>query len=273
MKKYTFILLSWLSFFYFFMSNVIASEREYADFGKKIISVKGNPFHIKRSGKLDDAIMLIKSVDKSDLSGFTEEKTHQEVVQFFNNLVLSYKFSQYDRPYIAYGVFTGNSWLGNSIYRLKISEIEKLNNRGFGRKDIDLAELDGNSIIPLKVLFDKIYVINADTLSIDDVSSRSLHSFVQSYRFGLGEGIIENSWFGVYDKNKNSVATGDNSPSPSGWKVTRSETTEFGNIAHYIVCTNGKIGVVIYVPNSNKFLAPHASPRNTLDEAAQFVCN
>jgi len=187
-------------FFLALITNIaLATERGYANLQSNEIQVNGNgAIGIQRPSKLNDTIVLVKGLDKSfDISRFSNDEVHQEVVQFFEKLVTQYKFNKSDRRYIAYGAL-GESWFGKGLYQLDISEIIKLNNRDFGENDRNLVDSNGNKFVPLKVLFSNLTVINPRSLKENKSATRSLRSYVQKYKFGgivrIREGMVENSW-------------------------------------------------------------------------------
>lgn len=252
------------------VSNIaFATERNYANLKSKEIQVKGNgTIGIQRPSKLKDTIVLIKGISKSvNLSQFSDSQVHQEVVQFFERLVTQYKFRQYDRPRIAFGAL-GDGWFGKGLYQLEISEIKKLNNRDFGKNDLNLVDSNGNKYIPLKVLFSHLRVINPSSLTEDKRATTSIRNYVKDYKFGGGlgivEGMVENSWNGVYDKKASSTGS---------YSLVKTEKSGFdGVMNHYISCGNGGIRVVT-VNESIGFYADSNSKRHSnFHSAAQASC-
>lgn len=186
-------------------SPAFADDRQYIDLDSEQIEVSDNgSILIDRTDNFADSILLLKRVSNSlDLQQFTENQVHQEVVQFFEELVTQYKFGKSDRPYVIYGAL-GDGWFGGAVYRLEMSEIEKLNNRDFGANDMKLKDSNGRNLIPLKVLFSNLTVINPVELNEDHQATIRLRSYVKNYQFGgnlrLAESLVENNYTDVEDK-------------------------------------------------------------------------
>lgn len=252
------------------VSNVVfAAERNYAKLKSNEIQVKDNgAIGIQRPSKLNDTIILVKSIDKSvDLSEFSDDQVHQEVVQFFERLVAQYKFRESDRSYVAYGAL-GNGWFGKGLYQLEISEIIKLNNRDFGKNDMNLVDSDGNKYIPLKVLFSHIQVVNPGSLTVDKSATASIRNYIQDYKFGgslgVGEGMVENSWNGVYDKKASSTGS---------YGLVKTEKGSFDGVMNHIIsCGNGGIRVVTVNESIGFYADSNNKKHSNFHSAAQASC-
>ena len=266
MKKMLFVVLV---SFGLASNTAFANERDYANLKSEEIQVKDNgAIGIQRPNKLNDTIVLIKGIDKSaNLSQFSESQVNQEIVQFFERLVTQYKFKQSDRPKIAYGAL-GDGWFGKGLYQLEISEIIRLNNRDFGKNDMNLVDSNGNKFVPLKVLFSQIRVINPGSLTEDKNSTVSLQNYVQSYKFGgslgIGESMVENSWNGIYDNNTSSTGS---------YTLVKSEKGSFDGVVNkYISCEGGGIRVVTVNESIGFYADSNGKRHSDFHSAAQASC-
>lgn len=250
-------------------NTAYASERGYVNLNSKEIRVKDNgAISIQRPSKIDDSILLIKGISKSvDLSQFQDSEVHQEVVQFFERLITQFKFNTSDRSYIAFGAL-GDGWFGKGLYQLEISEIIKLNNRDFGKNDMNLVDSKGNKYVPLKVLFSHLRVINPSSLSEDKIATDSIRNYVQGYKFGgslgIGEGMVENSWNGIYDKKASSTGS---------YSLVKIEKGGFdGVMSHYISCDNGGIRVVTVNESIGFYADSNSKKHSNFNSAAHASC-
>lgn len=178
-----------------------------------------------------------------------------------------YTSKEFDRPYIAFGAL-GDGWFGEGLYRLKVREIKKLNNRDFGKNDMSLTDSKVNRHAPLKVLFINLKVINPQSLNEDKDATKAIQHYVQNYKFrgslGIGEAIVENSRNGIYD----------NKPSSAGsYSLVKKEKGNLDGIMnHYISCGNGGIRII----TKNKSIGFYADSNNNkhdnFNAAAQASC-
>lgn len=249
-----------------FFSEGFASDRTYINLNSDSVDIKDNgTITIDFTKKLSDTILLIKGIEKSvDLSKFSDKKVNQEVVQFFERLVTQYKFKKSDKLYIAYGAL-GNGWFGKGLYQLKIEKIIKLNNRDFGKNDMNLIDTNGNKFIPLKILFSHIRVINPQSLTEDLQATKLLRDYVRKYKFGgslgMGEMMVENSWNGLYDKKKGVD------------KIIRNTD---GSLA--VICKDDNYGTITFPTSSicasgNGKSDCKPSSNWSKEKAATFICN
>lgn len=256
----------WLVILGLFFSNAFALDRNYINLNSTSVNVKDNGnIAVQRPNKLNDTVVLVKGIGKSvNLSRFTDNQVHQEIVQFFERIVTQYRFKNSDRPYIAYGAL-GNGWFGKGLYKLKISEIMKLNNRDFGKNDMNLVDSDGNKFIPLKVLFSNLTVINPSSLTEDREATRLLRNYVKSYKFGgglgIGESMVENSWNGLYAKKKGVD------------KILRNSDGSYA-----VMCKDDSYGTITFPTSSicasgNGKSDCKPSYKWSKERAATFICN
>ena len=256
----------WLVLLGLFFSNAFASDRNYINLNSKSINVKNNgSIGIQRPNKLNDTIVLVKGIEKSvDLSRFSDNQVHQEIVQFFERIVTQYRFKNSDRTYIASGAL-GNGWFGKGLYQLKISEIIKLNNRDFGKNDFNLIDASGNKFVPLKVLFSNLTVINPSSLTENRSATKLLRKYVKSYKFGgsigMGESMVENSWNGLYDKKKGVD------------KILRNSDGSYA-----VMCKDDSYGTITFPTSSicasgNGKSDCKVSSNWSKERAATFICN
>jgi hypothetical protein len=235
MKKSIMLMLLLLTFG---VSSAYAGDRDYfkGRRGDKFNLPVHNSIGITRNDSIPTSVILYKQININNVNSISENELFYDAFSFYYFLLKKYKFKDIGRSSISYVVFDGTSksFMGpNFFYTMKISDLKKLNNRGFDAFDLDKSIK--KEILPIKEVLKNIVVIDASSggFSVNSKKTNSIRSSLDGYDFPGGiESGVENNF---YSKQKSNSVSGITPQDGNEKKVKKVYT---------IHCTDGNYGIV-----------------------------
>jgi len=195
-------------------NNSYANNRKIFEGNQKSIKTKFyGRIDIINWSELSDTLLLLKHIPEDvDTSKHSERMLIKDAINFFYQFLKSYKIGNIKKKYIGFGVCqVGYGYVKDNIYRISVKNLKKLNNRDFGKLDLDNTEKKSVTVIPVKEIFKHINILEVKgipkNLKSSDIKKdfKATNVFLEclaDYIFDLG--IIEGDVEAAYEKKHKS---------------------------------------------------------------------
>lgn len=156
-----------------------------------------NNIIVTRNDSIPNSVILFKQINLKNVNSISDEELFHDAFSFYYQLLKKYKFKDIGRSSISYVIYDGKSQsvVGPNFYTLNISDLIKLNNRGFDPFDLDKSK--NKEIIPAREIIKRMVVIDnsSGSFSINQDKTNALRSSLDKYEFSGGiESAVENNY-------------------------------------------------------------------------------